>query len=367
MTGKPPGLPPRKGRGAVTNPSGRFEKTRVEPFDDGWGDGASGEPLPSLRTTLTPDAARQVIARNSSPDVPFDRSINPYRCCEHGCVYCFARPTHSYLGLSPGLDFETKLFFKADAARLLAEELRAPGYRCEVIALGANTDPYQPVERTRRVTRQILEVLSAHDHQVGIVTKSNLVVRDIDILEQMARRNLAQVSISVTTLDRALARTMEPRAPTPERRLLAMRALSEAGIPTCVLAAPVIPALNDSELEAILEAAADAGAASAGYVLLRLPLELKDLFTEWLEAHVPLRAKHVLNAIRETRDGALYASGFGERMRGTGPYAELIAQRFEKACRRLRLNRRSVSLDCSRFRCPPRAGDQLDLFDGAAR
>ena len=367
MTGGRPLPSPRKGRGAVTNPSGRFEKTRVEPFDDGWGDGASGEPLPPLRTTLTPDAARRVIARNSSPDVPFDRSINPYRGCEHGCVYCFARPTHSYLGLSPGLDFETRLFFKADAARLLEEELRAPGYRCDVIALGANTDPYQPVERTRKVTRQILEVLSAHDHPVGIVTKSNLVLRDVDILEPMARRNLVQVLISVTTLDRGLARTMEPRAPTPERRLEAVRALSEAGIPAGVLAAPIIPALNDSELEAILEAAAGAGAASAGYVLLRLPLELKDLFTEWLEAHVPLRAKHVLNAIRETRGGELYSSDFGERMRGTGPYAGLIAQRFEKACRRLQLDRRGVSLDCSRFRCPPRAGDQMDLFDGPDR
>lgn len=351
---------PRKGRGAVTNPSGRFERTRAEAFDDGWGQ--EGGPLPPLRTTLLPDTARRVISRNESPDVPFEMSVNPYRGCEHGCIYCFARPTHAYLGLSPGLDFETRLFYKADAAGLLESELRAPGYRPGVIALGANTDPYQPVERTHGVTRAILEVLAAADHPVAIVTKSNLVLRDLDILAPMARKRLVKVMVSVTTLDRTLARTMEPRAPTPARRLEAIDGLSSAGVPTGVLAAPMIPALNDSEVEAILEAAAGAGAVSAGYVLVRLPLELKGLFEEWLETHVPLRAKRVLNRIRDTRGGELYSSGFGERMRGTGPYADMLAQRFKAVCRRLGLDRRSVDLDCSLFRPPRRAGDQLDMF-----
>ncbi len=348
----------RKGRGAVTNRSGRFETLRVEPFDDGWED----EPLPPPRTTVQRDAARRVLSRNDSPDVPFEVSVNPYRGCEHGCIYCYARPTHAYLGLSPGLDFETRLFFKPDAARLLENELRAPGYRPAVIALGANTDPYQPVERTHEVTRRILEVLSACDHPATVVTKSNLVLRDLDILSAMARRNLVQVMVSVTTLDRGLARTMEPRAPTPARRLDAIRGLSEAGVPAGVLAAPMIPALNDPELEAILKAAADAGARSAGYVLVRLPLELKELFGEWLEAHRPLRARRVLNAIRDTRGGDLNSSDFGERMRGTGPYADMIAQRYRSACRRFGLDERGASLDLSRFRPPKRAGDQLDLF-----
>ena len=351
----------RKGRGAATNPTGRFEAYRFEAVDDGWD---SDDVQPSLQTTLTPDATRRIIARNSSPDVPFDRSINPYRGCEHGCIYCFARPSHAFLGLSPGLDFETRLFFKADAGSLLERELGAPGYVCDVLALGANTDPYQPVERKLGITRQVLEVLAAHDHPVGIVTKSGLVTRDLDILAPMAERNLVQVCVSVTTLDGSLARNMEPRAPSPARRLETIRRLAEAGIPTGVMAAPVIPALNDHEIETILEAAREAGAGSAGYVLLRLPLELKDLFREWLELHAPLRAKHVLAAVRETRGGRMYESGFGNRMRGSGPYADLIGQRFRKACRRFGLGRPEFSLDTTRFR-PPR-GDQPDLFDATA-
>ena len=348
----------RKGRGAATNPTGRFEAYRVEAVDDGWD---SDDVPPSPRTTLTPDAARCIIARNDSPDVPFDRSINPYRGCEHGCIYCFARPSHAFLGLSPGLDFETRLFFKEDAGALLEKELSAPGYVCDVLALGANTDPYQPVERKLGITRQVLEVLAACDHPVGIVTKSGLVTRDIDILAPMAERNLVQVCVSVTTLDRSLARDMEPRAPSPSRRLETIRRLAEAGIPTGAMVAPVIPALNDHEIEAILEAAREAGAGSAGYVLLRLPLELKDLFREWLELHAPLRAKHVLAAVRETRGGRMYESAFGDRMRGSGPYAELIRQRFRMACRRFGFDLPRFSLDTARFR-PPR-GDQPDLFD----
>ncbi len=352
---------PRKGRGAVSNRAGRFEPHVSEAVDDGW-DGWADDDLPPLRRTLTPDATRTIIARNDSPDVPFDRSINPYRGCEHGCVYCFARPTHAFLGLSPGLDFESRLFFKPDAAALLEKELRSPKYVCDVMAMGTNTDPYQPVERELKITRHILEVLEAHDHPVGIVTKSSQIVRDIDILGRMAAKNLAQVCISVTTLDRGLARTMEPRAPTPARRLETIRALSSAGIPTGVMTAPLIPVLNDSEMEAILEASAEAGATVAGYVLLRLPLEIKDLFREWLEAHVPMKAKHVMNAIRDTRGGQIYDPTYGLRQRGTGPYAGMLQQRFERACRRLGLNERTYRLDTSKFRRPPKAGDQLALF-----
>ncbi len=353
---------PHKGRGAVSNPAGRFENHATEPFDDGWTVEETAC-LPRIPTTLTPEVSRSIITRNQSPDVPFDRSINPYRGCEHGCIYCFARPSHAFVGLSPGLDFETKLFFKPDAARLLQTELSAGRYRCGVMALGTNTDPYQPAERKLEITRQILEVLAAHNHPVSIVTKSGLVTRDLDILGPMAKSALARICVSVTTLDRDLARRLEPRAPTPDRRLETIRKLVSAGIPTGVLAAPVIPALNDNELEAILDAAAQAGASMAGYVLLRLPLELKDIFREWLEEHFPLRTDHVLNAIRETRNGQLYVPGFGERQRGTGPYAELYRQRFDQACRRYGLNQQRFPLDCSRFRVPARAGDQLCLFD----
>jgi len=366
VTALPP--QPQKGRGATGNRSGRYERAERFGVDDGWesswdwGWGEDDAPLPRLRTTVTTDKSRSIITRNQSPDLGFDRSINPYRGCEHGCAYCYARPSHAYLGLSPGLDFESRLFAKPDAARLLESELRHPKYRCRLIALGTNTDPYQPIERRLGITRQVLEVLSAFNHPLGIVTKSALVLRDIDILADMARRDLAKVFISVTTLDRGLARRLEPRAAAPERRLEALKALAAAGIPTGVMAAPMIPALNDTELEAILEAAAGAGVESAGYILLRLPLEIKDLFTEWLEAHAPDRASRVLKLVREARGGRLYDSSFGRRMRGTGPYAELLERRFRLACKRLGLNRQDRTLDVGRFRPPARAGDQLELL-----
>jgi DNA repair photolyase len=362
---------PRKGRGAIRNETGRFEKETRHAIDDGWGaEEALADDVPPLRTTVTVDSTRTIINYVKSPDVPFDRSINPYRGCEHGCIYCFARPTHAFLGLSPGLDFESRLLVKPDAARLLEAELADPKYRCDIIAMGTNTDPYQPIERDYRITRQILEVLAAHDHPVSIVTKSALIQRDLDILAPMARRGLVAVGVSVTTLDRGLARRMEPRAATPARRLETIAALTEAGIPTAVMAAPMIPALNDMELERILEAAVGAGARAAGYVLLRLPLEIKDLFGDWLAAHFPDRAARVLKLVRETRGGALYQAEFGTRMRGDGPYAELIARRFEAACRRLGINAEERSaetdrrwqLDTARFRRPARKGDQLTLL-----
>jgi DNA repair photolyase len=357
----------RKGRGAVTNRAGRFEPTVTEAVDDGWPRDA--EDLPPLRTTVTVDSSRSIIARNQSPDVPFDRSINPYRGCEHGCVYCFARPTHAFLGLSPGLDFETRLFVKPEAARLLAYELAKPGYRPRVIAMGTNTDPYQPLERERRITRSILEVLSACDHPVGIVTKAALIARDADILASMAAKRLARAFISVTTLDRDLARTLEPRAPTPMKRLAAVRALAEAGVPVGVMVAPVIPVLTDPEMERILAAAKEAGATSAGYVLLRLPLEIKDLFTEWLEAHAPAKARHVLDLVRDTRAGRLNDASFGRRMTGQGTYAQLIHQRFELATKKLGLHERDWRYDLTLFKpparpAPPSKADtrQLALF-----
>ncbi len=350
----------RKGRGAASNPDGRFEPTTHVALDDGWG-GLDAELAP-LRTTVRHDRTRSVITRNSSPDVPFDRSINPYRGCEHGCVYCFARPTHAYLGLSPGQDFESILFDKPDAPALLAEELRRPNYDCKVIALGTSTDPYQPIERERRITRGILEVLAAFNHPVGIVTKGAMVTRDIDILAPMAAKGLAKVFVSVTTLDRGLARRLEPRASTPTRRLDAVRELAAAGIPTGVLVAPIIPAINDGEIEAILDAARDAGAVSASYVLLRLPYEVKDLFTEWLAVHAPLKADHVMSLVRQTHGGRAYDATWGRRMKGTGPYAEMIGQRFRLACRQRGLAKRDTTLDTTLFRPPPRAGDQLSLL-----
>jgi DNA repair photolyase len=350
---------PRKGRGAVTNDTGRFEPQTYSAVDDGW---PSDDDPPPLRTTLSIDSARSVITYNTSPDIPFDRSINPYRGCEHGCIYCFARPTHAYYGLSPGLDFESRLFSKPDVAEILEAELRKPGYRPATIALGTNTDPYQPIEREKHLTRAVLKVLSAYNHPVGIVTKSALVLRDIDILGPMAARGLAAVTISVTTLDRRLARLMEPRAPTPAKRLAAIEALSAAGIPTGVLAAPMIPALNDMELEGILEAASRAGASGAGYVLLRLPLEIKDLFEDWLRSHFPDRADHVMSLVRDTRNGKAYRAEWGRRMKGSGPYADLLKQRFELARRRFGLDRRHLDLDTARFQPPPRAGDQLSMF-----
>jgi DNA repair photolyase len=354
---------PRKGRGAVGNPTPRFERESRVAVDDGWQLPEPDDP-PPLRTTVTVDTARSIIARNDSPDVPFDQSINPSRGCEHGCVYCFARPTHAYLGLSPGLDFETRLFAKTAAPALLRAELCKPGYACQVIALGANTDPYQPIEREYRITRGVLEVLQEFNHPVCVVSKSALVRRDIDILAAMAAKNLATVAISITTLDRELARRMEPRAATPPRRLETLQALSAAGIPTSVLASPMIPALNDHELDDILAAGHGAGARSANYILLRLPLELTPLFDEWLAAHAPGKAKHVMSLIRQSREGKTYRAEFGKRMTGTGAYAEMLRRRFDTACRRLGLNQRrdTMRLDTTQFRRPPQKGEQLALF-----
>ncbi|HDP89354.1 MAG TPA: PA0069 family radical SAM protein [Thioalkalivibrio sp.] len=351
---------PRKGRGAQSNRDGRFESLGHEAVDDGWGE--VPEPAP-LRTEVTVDRARSVITRNDSPDVPFRQSINPYRGCEHGCSYCFARPSHSYLGLSAGLDFETRLFYKPQAAELLAAELRHPGYRCEPIALGVNTDAYQPVERRFEVTRQLLGVMRDFGQPVSLITKSALIERDLDLLAPMAAEGLAEVMISITTLDAGLARRMEPRAASPARRLQSIERLAAAGVPVGVLVAPVIPGLTDHELEGILEQAAAAGAREAGYVMLRLPHELRELFPEWLAAQVPLRAKHVMSLLRDLRGGRENDARFGSRMRGEGPLAELLARRFAVAARRLKLNRERRLLVCDRFAPPARSGDQLGLFD----
>ena len=313
-----------------------------------------------MQTTLTKDSSRSVIARNQSPDVPFDQSINPYRGCEHGCIYCFARPTHAWLGFSPGIDFESRLLYKPDVAKLLTAELARPSYRCSPIALGTNTDPYQPIERRLRHTRQILEVLKAHDPPVTVVTKSALVERDIDLLAPMAEQGLASVSISVTSLDRVLSRKMEPRAAAPHRRIKTIERLSQAGIATGTLVAPIIPALNDHEIEEILETVHAAGARAAGYSLVRLPLEIKDLFVEWLETHYPLKAEHVLNRMRDLHGGKLYDANFGTRQTGTGAFAELIASRFRLATKRLGFPGIGT-LDRTRFR-PPNVTGQLDLF-----
>ncbi len=353
---------PAKGRGAVGNPTGRFEKTRTEVFDDGWTPADDDDFVPPiLRTQVTEERAKSIVTRNTSPDVPFDKSVNAYRGCEHGCIYCFARPSHAFMGLSPGLDFESRLFAKPDAPALLETELSHPSYRCEVIAMGTNTDPYQPIERTRKITRGLLEVLSAFNNPTGIVTKSALIARDIDILGDMAARNLVTVGISVTTLDRRLARRMEPRAATPAKRLATIRSLSEAGIPVRVMMSPVVPGLTDTELEDILEAARDAGAISASFLMLRLPLEVKDLFSDWLDTHVPKRAKHVLNLIRDMRDGKLNDPNFGTRFTGSGPYARMIERRFTVATRKLGLARQMAPLDTTRFGVPGR-GTQLSLF-----
>lgn len=351
---------PPKGRGATINPEGRFESRVRESIDDGW-DTPLDEGLPKLQTTVTEEIAKSIIARNESPDVGFSQSINPYRGCEHGCVYCYARPTHAYLNLSPGLDFESKLFAKVNAAELLREELARPGYQCDVIALGANTDPYQPIEREYRITRQILEVLGECEHPLGIATKSSMVERDLDLLAPMAQKRLASVFISITTLDHELARRLEPRTTAPQRRLQTIKRLSEAGVPCGVLVAPVIPFLTDSGIEKVLEAASEAGATMAGYVLLRLPYEVKDLFKTWLEEHYPLKASHVMNRVREMRGGKEYDSQFGARMHGEGEFADLLAKRFKLACQRFGFNRNRESLDTTRFRPPQRSG-QMALF-----
>jgi DNA repair photolyase len=347
------------GRGALSNPPGRFDAARLEPVDEGW---YLEEAPESIATTLEPEAAREVITRNDSPDVPFEQSINPYRGCEHACIYCYARPSHAYVGLSPGLDFETRLFYKADAARALEAQLARPGYVVKPITLGANTDPYQPVERRMRVTRSILEVLARTRHPVTVITKSALVLRDLDLLKDLAQQRLASVAVSLTTLDNELKRVMEPRTASPQARLRAVAALREAGVPCGVLVAPVIPALNDHEIESILTEAAQAGAQWAGYVLLRLPYEIKDLFREWLAEHFPQRAAHVMSLIRAMRDGRDNDPRFGTRMRGTGPYAQLLRERFRIACNRLELNARSrETLNTAIFVSPAPDGPQLRL------
>jgi DNA repair photolyase len=351
----------RKGRGAALNPEGRFASEHREAVDDDWAASADAAPVAPLRTDVVEEHARSIVSSNDSPDVPFTQSVNPYRGCEHGCIYCYARPSHAYLDLSPGLDFETRLFAKINAAELLRDTLARPGYRCQTIALGANTDPYQPVERRYRVTRSVLEVLAECRHPVGIVTKNALVLRDLDVLVPMARARLARVFISVTTLDHDIARRLEPRASSPTRRLEALRALAAAGVPCGVMVAPVIPFLTDDGLERVLEAAAAAGARQAGYVLLRLPHEVNGLFRDWLANHYPDKAAHVMSRVRQMRGGRDNDPSFGGRMRGQGVVADLLEQRFRKACQRLGLNREAQELDTTRFR-PPARGGQMTLF-----
>ena len=349
----------RRGRGSASNASGRFESLARFADDDGWN---SVEELPPLRTEVQDEQARKIITFNESPDISFDRSINPYRGCEHGCVYCFARPTHAHMGLSPGLDFETRLFAKPNAAALLEKELAAKNYQARTIAMGTNTDPYQPIERQRRITRSILEVLERTGHPVGIVTKSALITRDIDILSRMAERGLAKVAISVTTLDAGLSRSLEPRAATPSLRLKAIRQLADAGIPVATMVAPVIPRINDAEIERILDAAHAAGAREAGYVLLRLPLEVSGLMRDWLAEHRPDALNHVFSLVHSTREGKDYDSRWGLRMTGTGPYAWTVGRRFELAAARLGMNARRLKLRTDLFTRPGQVGDQLSLF-----
>ncbi len=351
---------PRKGRGVLSNDDGRFEPYRHVRVDDGWA--PQQEPGPAFKTTVTVDNSQSILARNQSPDVPFEQSVNPYRGCEHGCVYCFARPTHTYLGWSAGLDFETKLLAKPDAPTLLRKEIGSSAYRCQVLALGTNTDPYQPIERRYRIMRGILELLAASDHPVCITTKSSLVERDIDLLAPMAKRCLASVSISVTTLDHQLARRLEPRATAPRRRLEAIRRLVAAGIPVNVSVAPIVPVLTDSELETIIAAAADAGAVSASYILLRLPREVNGLFQEWLAAYYPHKAAHVMSIIRQSRGGNENDACFGTRKRGTGVFADMIANRFALAVKRYRLDRSLPPLTNELFSAPVGADGQLALI-----
>ncbi len=348
-----------RGRGAKSNRTGRFESQVSEAFDDGWGE--EEEPA-QIATTLQPMKSRTIIARNDSPDVGFESSINPYRGCSHGCIYCYARPAHAYLGHSPGLDFETKIYFKPEAGKLLERELSKPKYVPKVIHIGGDTDPYQPDERKLRVTRAVIETLARFRHPFTIITKSNLITRDLDILGPMGRAGLARAAVSITSLDHRLSRSMEPRAATPKRRIDAVRQLVAAGVPTTVMFAPSIPSLNDHEMEAVLEAAAAAGATTAGYVAVRLPLEIKDLFEEWLAAEHPDRAKRVMSLVRQMRGGAAYSSEWGKRMTGEGPVAEVMSQRFHLARTRFGLDRKLTPLDLTQFAVPPKAGDQLSLF-----
>lgn len=352
---------PFKGRGTSLNPTSRFEAAQHEHFEDGWN--IEDEPA-RPRTSLIRDTTRSIITRNDSPDICFSQSVNPYRGCEHGCIYCFARPSHAYLGFSPGLDFETQIVFKPEAPRLLEKELSRPGYKPSVIVLGSNTDPYQPVERTLGLTRAILELLERFNHPVGIITKSANILHDQEILARMAAKKLVRVHISVTTLDPVLARAMEPRAATPGKRLAAISSLTQAGVEVCVMASPMIPGLNDTELEQILEEAQHKGATSAAMTLLRLPHELGDLFSHWLQTHVPGRASHVLSLLRQTHNGKLNEADFHNRMSGSGPYAALLHQRFRKALQRLGLNKADTPLDSSQFHVPGRvsAQSQLSLF-----
>ena len=349
-----------RGRGARSNRSGRFEAEVREAFDDGWT--ADDALATAIATSVSPERAKTIITHNDSPDVGFSASINPYRGCEHGCIYCYARPAHAYMGLSAGLDFESKLFFKPEAARLLERELSDPRYKPEIIHIGGNTDPYQPQERKLRVTRQVLEVLERFNHPFSIISKSALILRDLDLIAPMAERNLVRVAISITTLDRKLARSMEPRAATPEKRLEAVRRLAGAGVPVIVMFAPCIPGLNDHEMEAVLQRAAEAGARGAGYVALRLPLEIKDLFEEWLATDHPDRASRVMSLIRQIRGGKAYDSQWGKRMKGEGPIAALMSRRFATAKQRYGLAEPLPPLDLTHFRIPPQAGDQLQLF-----
>ncbi|HEV7327493.1 MAG TPA: PA0069 family radical SAM protein [Bosea sp. (in: a-proteobacteria)] len=349
----------RRGRGATINPGGRYEAEQRISEDDGWG--SLGE-LPPFKTEVSVEKPRSIITRNDSPDISFDRSINPYRGCEHGCVYCFARPSHAYLGLSPGLDFESKLTAKPDAALLLEKELSSPSYQPRTIAIGTNTDAYQPVEKKLRIMRGILEVLAKFNHPVGIVTKSVLVQRDIDILAPMAAKGLVKVALSVTTLDPKLARNMEPRAASPAKRIETIRKLSEAGIPVTVLVAPIVPAINEHEIERILDAAKAAGAREAGYVLLRLPLEVKDIVQDWLVTHHPDKMRHVVSLIRSTRGGKDYDAAWGQRQVGSGPYAWMIGRRFEMAAERLGFNSARLRLRTDLFVKPEKEKAQLSLF-----
>lgn len=352
-----------KNRGAASNPEGRFEKETREKIDDGWY-GEEDEILPALETTILLDNAKTVISRNDSPDIGFEQSINPYRGCEHGCIYCYARPSQAYMNMSPGLDFETKIFYKPDAAKLLEKELSKPKYICKPIVLGANTDPYQPLENKLKVTRSLLEVLQRYNHPVAIITKSSMIERDLDILTEMAKRNLARAAVSITTLSSKLKLILEPRTSGPKARLNAIRNLTAAGIPVTVMAAPMIPMINDMELEKILSAASAAGAITAGYTFIRLPYEVKDLFKEWLVKHYPDRAEHVMSLIKQMRGGKEYDATFGQRMRGTGEFADLLEKRFNLACKRFKLNsQRSPALNTQLFKRPTPVSAQLDLFE----
>ncbi|MDS1140763.1 PA0069 family radical SAM protein [Pusillimonas sp. SM2304] len=352
---------PIKGRGSVSNKTSRFEQFQRVSFDDEWAK-TDEDGLPKPATTVTLESAKSIISRNDSPDIPFDQSINPYRGCEHGCIYCYARPTHAYLNHSPGLDFETKLYAKGNAADVLRQELSKPSYVPRLIALGANTDPYQPIERRLGITASILAVMEAFNHPVAITTKSASVTRDIDVLARMASKNLVRVFMSVGSLDRTIARTLEPRASTPGARLDAIRRMSAAGIPTGVIVAPVIPALTDHDMEKILFNAKDAGAKNAAYVLLRLPLEIADLFREWLLAHYPLKEAHVMNLVRQMRSGKLYDADFKTRMKGSGVFADLIEQRFKRACAKAGLNQTRHPLSTALFSRPRADSPQLTLF-----